>query len=863
MRDSGTNRHLPYRPRAQRGRLTWRIERPAQPTTGITLARTKTSRTKSAKARTKSNTDDGGLFNGGGDGTDGPTNGGGEEAVPLHEAAQSRYLNYSLSVITSRALPDVRDGLKPVQRRILYAMLLDRMTPDSKPRKCAGVVGSALRDFHPHGDTALYDALVRLAQPWAMRHKLVDGHGNFGSLDGDGAAAYRYTECRLAPTAMALLDDIKNGTVPFRPNYDGTKEEPVVLPARFPNLLVNGATGIAVGMATNIPPHNLSETLKASLKLLADPEIKDYQLVANDAVQGPDFPTGGQVIASREELREIYKTGSGPIKVRGEVAIDRGLKTRTTKSLVISSIPYGVNKATLVEQIGQIAVQRKLALLLDVRDISTDDVCVELVLKKDADEKKVLAYLYKYTSLQVSFSYNLTCLVPTENPELCAPSRLGLKEILWHFLHFRLQVVTRRLENELEGLEKRIHILEGFALVFDALDEIIRIIRASEGKKDASTKIQKRFKQLDAEQVDAILELKLYRLAKLEINLVTDELDSKRTRADEIRALLATDDDDTTGGRWGVVQEELEEILAEHGKSKEARRRTVIEVPTEEPTFSEEDFIVAEDTHLLVTRDGWVKRQREIKEPEKSRIREGDSVLACVAGSTVSTVGFFSSLGACYTARFADLPASKGFGEPIQKLFKLKDGERIVAVMSFDNRALEASIQENPKKPDESPLWHGFSATSDGYALRFCIDKFVEPSTRSGRKFARPAAGHTVVGMEPVHGTETILAVTERCRALVCEASDVNYLSGPGKGVRLIKVAKDDRLIGVKASAGDRDVLTVETNRGAKKNISTVKYRTTGRGGVGTEIQKNGRIARVVHDPVSAPTLRARGPREA
>jgi len=848
------------------------------------LARTKPSRKKSASRSTtgarsgpsgraksagrgKKKAASRSLFDDdGGDGADGGAGGGGaagEEGVALHEAAQARYLNYSLSVITSRALPDVRDGLKPVQRRILYTMWQERMLPDAKPRKCAGVVGSALRDYHPHGDTALYDALVRLAQPWAMRHRLVDGHGNFGSLDGDAAAAYRYTECRLAPAATPLIDDIKNGTVPFRPNYDGTKEEPVVLPARFPNLLVNGSSGIAVGMATNIPPHNLAESLKACLKLLGDPEIKDYQLVAGDAIQGPDFPTGGQVIASREALREIYKTGSGPVKVRGISKIDRKLSTRASKTLVISELPYGVNKATLVEQIGQIAMQRKMALIVDVSDVSTDDVRIEVVLKKDADEKKVLAYLYKHTSLQVGFSYNLTCLVPTENPEVGAPQRLSLKEILWHFLHFRLGVVTRRLQHELGGLEKRIHVLEGFALVFDALDEIIKIIRGSDGKADAAQKIQKRFKQLDAEQTDAILELKLYRLAKLEINLVVDELESKRARADEIRALLATDDGDTTGGRWGVVREELEGVLAEFGRTAEAKRRTIVEVEAEEVEYSEEDFIVAEDTHLLVTRDGWIKRQREIKEPEKSRIRDGDEVLACVAGSTRSTVAFFSSLGTCYTARFIDLPASTGFGEPIQKSFKLKDGERIVAVMSLDNRALEASIAEDPKKPEECPLWHGFAATSDGYALRFGLERFVEPSTRSGRRYARPASGHEVVGMEAIHGTEVILAVSERCRAIVCEAAEVNYLSGPGKGVRLLKVAKDDRLLGFKASAGDRDVLTVETNRGARKNVSTVKYRTTGRGGVGTEIQKNGRIKSIVREPVPSPTLRARGPRDA
>jgi len=786
----------------------------------------------------------------------GSSSGSGDSGVALHEAAQVRYLNYSLSVITSRALPDVRDGLKPVQRRILYTMLRERMLPDAKPRKCAGVVGTALRDFHPHGDSPLYEALVRLAQPWAMRHLLVDGHGNFGSVDGDAAAAYRYTECRLAPLALPLLDDIKNDTVPFRANYDNTNTEPVVLPARYPHLLVNGSTGIAVGMATNIPPHNLGEVLRACLKLLAEPEIQDYRLVANDAVQGPDFPTGGQVITSRDELREIYKTGSGSIKLRAIVTKDTKATTRTSKTLIVSSIPYAVNKASLIEQIAEIVLERKMPLLLDVRDLSTDDVRIELELRPDADEAKVLAYLYKHTQLQVSFGYNLTCLVPTENPEVGAPARLGLKEILWHFLHFRLEVVTRRLTNELAGLEKRIHILEGFAVIFDALDEIIRIIRASDGKADAASKIMKRFAQLDEEQTDAILELKLYRLAKLEINLVNEELREKAKRAKEIKKLLADDTTDTnTSGRWGIVRKELEEIFEEHAKTPVAKRRTVIEAPEEEVQYAEEDFIVEEDCHVLVTADGWVKRQKEIKEPSKSRIREGDSVLACVAGSTRATLGFFSSHGACYTARFIDLPASSGHGEPIQKLFKLKDGERIISVISFDKRTLAGSIDEDPKKPDRCPVVHAFAATSDGYALRFGLDKFAEPSTRSGRRYARPAEGHAVIGLVAMHGSETILAISADCHAMVCAADEVNYLSGPGKGVVLIKLGDGDRLIGFKASTGDRDLLLVETNRGAQKTISTAKYRVTARGGKGNEIQKNGRIARIVPEPIEAPTL--------
>ncbi|MEO0514521.1 MAG: DNA topoisomerase (ATP-hydrolyzing) [Planctomycetota bacterium] len=829
-----------------------------------------------AKRRSRKSDDDESLFNAdlrgkdrGGDsnGRAGRANasggggGGGDVGIALHEAAQSRYLNYSLSVITSRALPDVRDGLKPVQRRILYTMWQQGLRAEAKPRKSATVCGTVMGSYHPHGDSAIYDALVRMAQSWVMRVPLVEGIGNFGSIDGDNPAAYRYTECRLAPPATALLDDIGQNTVPYRPNYDGTKTEPVVLPSKLPNLLVNGSSGIAVGMATNIPPHNLTEVVKACLKLLADPEIKDYQLVANDAVQGPDFPTGGQIINSRDELREIYKTGSGSVKVRGTTQIQKSGNTRNTKTLQITSIPYSVNKANLVEQIAQIVIDRKMPLLLDVSDFSADDLRIDLELKKDADEAKVLAYLYKHTALQTNFNVNLTCLVPTQNPEVGAPDRLGLKEILWHFLHFRLDVVTRRLENELAGLEKRIHILEGFALIFDALDEIIKIIRVSAGKADAAVKIMKRFPAasggLDAEQTEAILELKLYRLARLEINLVNDELKAKKKRAREIKKLLNEDVSDTTkSGRWGIVREELNQIIADYGKSKEAKRRTVIEAVGDEPEFSAEDFIVAEDCHVLVTADGWVKRQKEIKEPQKSRIREGDRVLACVAASTRTTIGFFSSLGTCYTARGIDIPASTGYGEPIQKLFKLKDGEKIVAVMSFDEHFIDgglASLAEDPKKPDECPWVHGFAATSDGYSLRFGLAGFTEPSTRSGRRFGRPAKGHAVVGFTPVHGSETILAVSADCRAMVCRADEVNYLSGPGKGVQLIKLGPLDKLLGFKASEGDRDLLNVETNRGAKKTISTVKYRTTARGGKGTEIQKNGKIARILPDEVPAP----------
>src|SRR3982750_1826246 len=425
--------------------------------------------------RKKSN--DASLFDG--DDNDipaGPT----DEHVSLHEAAQTRYLNYALSVITSRALPDVRDGLKPVQRRILFTMWQQSLTFDVKHRKCAKVVGDVMGSYHPHGDVALYETLVRMAQPFSLRYPLVDGSGNFGSLDGDSAAAMRYTECRLARLSDELLSEIDQSTVPFRPPHAGPKTEPVVLPSRIPNLLINGATGIAVGMATNIPPHNLSEVCTALIKLLDNPDLSSVQLCRY--IKGPDFPTGGEMLKSPDELKEIYKTGSGAIRLRSTWEI--GPETRGSKTIYITSVAYTVNKSTLVERIADVALSRKLPPLLDVKDLSTDDVRIALEIKKDADEKMVMAYLFKHTPLQTNFLVNLTCLLPTENPEVGRPERLDLHSMLWHFLHFRLEVVTRRLEHELQALQKRIHILEGFEKVFDALDAILKIIRASEGKSD-------------------------------------------------------------------------------------------------------------------------------------------------------------------------------------------------------------------------------------------------------------------------------------------------------------------------------------------------------------------------------------------
>jgi DNA gyrase subunit A len=800
----------------------------------------------------------GGRGSGGGGDTAPPA--GGEEGANLHEIAQTRYLNYALSVITSRALPDVRDGMKPVHRRIIYTMWQNGLRADAKHRKCATVVGDVMGRYHPHGDGSIYEALVRMAQPFVMRATLVDGSGNFGSMDGDPAAAMRYTECRLTPIAAETINEIGQGTVHFRPNYDGTREEPVVLPSKVPNLLVNGSTGIAVGMATNVPPHNLGEVCNALLKVLDDPEIQEYRLIGNDAVRGPDFPTGGQVLNIKSELLEIYKTGQGAIKMRA--TWEKAAATRSAQIVYVTSIPYGVNKAELVEAIAQIVVSRKMPLLLDVKDISADDVRIELQLKKDAETEKVMAFLFKHTLMQTNFNVNLTCLIPTDNPEVGRPERLGLKAILWHFLHFRLEVVTKRLTHELEQLRKRIHTLEGFAFAFDILDDLIKIIRGSEGKADAAARILKKYgvaphgprapkdDGLDPQQVDDILELKLYRLARLEINLIREELEERNKRVKAIQRLL---EEQEAIGRWGIVRQEIEELARTYGKDPKNKRRTLIEAADNEVEYTAEDFIVAEDNHVLVTADGWVKRQKEIN-PETTRLREGDRILSLVAGSTRATITFFSNFGTAYSCRIIDIPTTTGYGEPIQKLFKLKDGEKIVAAISMDDRVLPPKATAiNEKNPEAAPKTHGLAVTSDGYSLRFGLDGFREASTRSGRRYARPSEGAEVSLAAVIGGSETVIAASQNRRVLLCRADEINFLSGPGKGVLLIKLEKADRLMGVITATDDRDTLTVKTSMGGEQRLNTGRYKITGRGGRGHEFVSRGQIVEVLYQPVGAP----------
>jgi DNA gyrase subunit A len=770
-------------------------------------------------------------------GAPGGAGGGGLELdASLMQEARRRYLNYALSVITARALPDVRDGLKPVQRRILFAMANDlHLYPDAKYRKSATVVGAVIGRYHPHGDTAVYDAMVRMAQDFSLRMPLVDGSGNFGSLDGDGAAAYRYTECRLAKPAMELLAELKQEVVPMRPNFDGVAEEPVVLPARFPNLLVNGSTGIAVGMATNIPPHNLGEVVKACIALIDDRELTTTNLLKY--IQGPDFPTGGQILNSKVELRQIYEAGQGAVRVRAEYKIEA--RKRGGEDIVITSIPYGITKATVVERIAEVIIKRQLAHLTDVRDESTDDVRIVLEIKKDADPAMVMAYLFKHTPLQLNFNVNFTCLVPGKpgKNEVSQPERLGIKAMLEHFIDFRFDVTKKRFEYELAALVRRIHILEGFAVIFDALDETIRIIRKSEGKQDAADKLMKRF-GLDAEQVDAILELKLYKLARLEINLIREELKDKKAEARRIEGILAS-----KAKLWGVVKSELAEVAEEHGTP----RRTRTAAGAEEVEFNAEAYIVDEDAHVVVSRDGWIKRVRELKDPKSTRLREGDEVMAVLAGSTKENVVFFTNQGSAYVLRINDVPPSTGYGDPAQKLFKFKDQERIIAAYSMDPRVMLPPVM--------------LAVSARGFGLRFDLEPHRQVSTRSGRKYARPSGGDEMVAVLPVSGDRDAVAVATRGgHALTCKVEEVNKLENPGKGVTVIKTAPDDRVIGVKVGKGRSDVLRLETDSGSRKfEVAADPKQAAPRGGKGRQLVKRSTLVAVAEPIVITPLANAEG----
>src|SRR5229473_2639865 len=734
----------------------------------------------------------------------------------LREAAEERYLSYALSVITSRALPDARDGLKPVQRRILYAMYQNlRLTAGARPRKSAAIVGEVLGKYHPHGDQAAYEAMVRMAQPFSLRYPLVHGEGNFGSLDGDSAAAMRYTEAKLAPLTDELFRDLRGQTVPFRPNYDATLEEPVVLPAAIPQLLLNGSSGIAVGMATNIPPHNFSEVVTALVAMIDEPEITTANLLKY--IKGPDFPTGGEILTSKRELREIYETGQGTIKLRGEWQVES--LPRGKQQVVVTSLPYTVNKAQLVEKIAELVAGRKIPQVIDVRDESTDEVRIVLELKGDASTELAMAYLCKHTPLQTSFPVNLICLVPTSNPSVGQPAKVTLRDLCRYFLDFRLEVVTKRFAHELDELEARLHILAGLALIADSLEQVIRIIRNAASRKDAREKLMVSFR-LDEDQTEAILEIRLYQLARLEVEKIQHEQAEKEKRARELRTLLHDEKK-----RWAVIRDELQEL----GKRYGDKRRTALR-SGEELTYDPEAYIVHEEATVVLSRDGWIKRVRELKDPSSTRLREGDAIRAVLSGTTRDRLTLFTNKGVLYVMKVYDVPASTGYGEPIQTLFNFQDGERVVTATlavgeapptnSKDEEAANGTKQgelfpaanEENEQTESQPLPDGplhLLATAQGMGFRFRPN--LEETTRSGRKVARLSDDDEVVSVELVHSGRAV-CVSAAGKMLAFPAEDVSELSGPGRGVILMRLDEDDRLIGAVTPSPGQGVIVTKSD---------------------------------------------------
>ena len=754
------------------------------------------------------------------------------QTISIAKETHERYLRYAVSVITSRALPDVRDGLKPVQRRILYAMYNDlRLDFDGRPAKCARIVGDVMGKYHPHGDSSIYDALVRMAQSWVMRSPLVHGQGNFGSVDGDRPAAYRYTEAKLSAISDYLMRELRQETVEMRPSYNNENFEPVVLPAEFPNLLVNGSSGIAVGMATNIPPHNLGEVLRACIVLIDDPDATTAVLM--EKLKGPDFPLGGKIITARPTLRRIYEEGEGGIKVQAEWKLEKA--DSKIPQIVITSIPYGTDKEKIENDIGTLIENRKLPGMVGLTNETNQKEGFRIVidLKPGTDPNLVMAYLYRHTDLQSNFSYNLTCLVPGADGAV-RPERLGLKAILRYFLDFRFVTVKKRFEFELAVLKRRIHILEGFRIVFNALDLAIKLIRESSGKSDAAQKLMKAF-DLDAIQTDAILDSQLYKIAQMEIKKILDELREKKDQAAKIEAILKS-----AKKLWNVIRDELDQLETKFAQ----RRSTRMASDDDVLEFNEEAYIVRENTNVVLTRDGWIKRVGRLASVETTRVREGDSVIAVVPASTLDHVVFFADDGTAYTMRVNEIPASSGYGEPITKYFKIADQVKVIAAETSDERFVPAEVKG---AKDDAPGPYVLVGTTAGYVIRTPFLAFRAASTKSGRRYVRLGDAEKVVFVQTLQGPEeSMFLATRDGHVIHFDLSEVNVLSGAGKGVQGIKLGDKDVCIGGAVISNRHDALVVETSGGMTKEFRRGAHRTVGRGGKGTEVVKRTELVKVI-----------------
>ncbi|EFI66139.1 DNA gyrase subunit A [Lysinibacillus sp. HST-98] len=746
----------------------------------------------------------------------------GVKGINITEEIETSFLDYAMSVIVSRALPDVRDGLKPVHRRILYGMQELGNTADKAYKKSARIVGDVMGKYHPHGDSSIYDAMVRMAQDFSYRYMLVDGHGNFGSVDGDGAAAMRYTESRMSKIAMEMLRDINKDTIDYTDNYDGSEKEPIVLPSRYPNLLVNGAAGIAVGMATNIPPHQLGETIDAVIALSENPAITTEELM--EIIPGPDFPTGG-LILGRSGIRRAYETGRGSIIIRAKVEIEQ--KANGKETILIHELPYQVNKAKLIEKIAELVRDKKIDGITNLRDESDRrGMRVVIEVRKDANANVVLNNLYKQTAMQSSFGINMLSLVNGQ------PKVLGLKEMLYHYLEHQKVIIRRRTEFDLRKAEDRAHILEGLRIALDHIDEIIAIIRGSRSGEEAKPQLMERF-SLSERQAQAILDMRLVRLSGLEREKIEAEYQELQVLIDELKAILADEEK--------IVDIIRTEILELKERFNDTRRTEITSGGIE--MIEDEDLIPVENSVVTLTHNGYIKRlaantyrsqKRGGRGVQGMGTNEDDFVEHLMNTSTHDTILFFTSKGKVFRAKGYEIPefGRTAKGLPIVNLLNIEKGEKVTAmirVASFDDDA------------------YFIFTTKTGITKRTPVSQFANIRT-NGLIAISLREDDDLISVRLTDGEKQVIIGTRDGMLVRFQEDDIRSMGRTAGGVRGIKLRDGDEVVGMEIVEPGQEILVV-TEKGYGKRTSEEDYRLQSRGGVGLKTiqitDKNGPMVAV------------------
>lgn len=751
------------------------------------------------------------------------------ENINLPDEMQTSFLDYAMSVIVSRALPDVRDGLKPVQRRILYGMNELGVTPDKAHKKSARIVGDVMGKYHPHGDSAIYEAMVRMAQPFSYRQLLVDGHGNFGSVDGDGAAAMRYTEARMSRIALEMLRDINKDTIDFQENYSQEEKEPVVLPARFPNLLVNGASGIAVGMATNIPPHNLGEVIDGVIALMHNPEITVEELMEH--IPGPDFPTGG-IVMGKSGIRRAYSTGRGKIIIRSKVDIEPIGNDR--ERIIVSELPYGVNKANLVKRIAELARDKRIEGITYANDESArEGTRVVIEVRRDVSASVVLNNLFKYTPMQVSFGFNMLAI------DGGVPKILGLKDILDRYLDHQVEVIRRRTEFEKRKAENRDHILQGLLIALDHIDEIIQIIRSSRDGETAKGQLIENYGLTDV-QAQAILDMRLVRLTGLEREKIEKEHNDLLELIARLTEILNSQE-----RMFEIIEDELNEVKTRFNDD----RRTELQVG-ELATLEDEDLIDEEDILIALTSNGYVKRMTQAEFQVQNRggrgvkgmgLGDDDAIQSLVSSSTHDTLLFFTNLGRVFNLKGYDIPeyGRQARGIPIVNLINLGTNEEVKQVIAVNNQ------KEQSGESDDSYL---FFVTRSGTTKRSQASDYYN-IRQSGLIAINLKEDDELVNVMETNGQYNIIIGTHDGNAMTFPEEDVRVMGRTATGVRGIRLREGDYVVGSAILTDEHNVLVV-TENGYGKQTPAKEYTPKNRGGLGVKTsnisEKSGKLAGIV-----------------